>query len=76
MAGPHVMCVTHAEEVNRALLVLGAGDEIRVEPGAGPSVTIGELTQDHLPLKLLRRVAGDPRVPEAWRAAARRAVDR
>jgi MOSC domain-containing protein YiiM len=55
---------------------LAAGDTIDVEPAAPPAVSVGDLVTEDLTDGLLQRVAADPRVPDAWRRSAARALTR
>lgn len=55
---------------------LAAGDTIDVEPAAPPAVSVGDLVTEDVTDGLLERVAADPRVPDAWRRSAARALTR
>jgi MOSC domain-containing protein YiiM len=55
---------------------ISAGDAIVVEPAARPAVRIGDLAAAEPSESLLRQAADDERVPQGWRTAARRALDR
>lgn len=56
----------------RAAGMLGEGDGIEVQPAAEPAVTLAELVATDPDEALLRRIAGDARLPERWRRLARR----
>jgi len=55
---------------------LQAGDAIEVVPGHPPGVPIGAFTGDGLTADVVQLIGSDPRVPEVWREAARRALAR
>ncbi len=52
--------------------VVTAGDTIDVRAAEPPAVPIGALVADTIAPDVLRRIAGDPRVPDGWRRAAAR----
>ena len=53
---------------------IAAGDTIEVEPTELPAISIVSLVEDNDDVGFLRQVAADPRVPDGWRRAARRAL--
>jgi MOSC domain-containing protein YiiM len=53
---------------------VAAGDTIEVIPTELPAISIVSLVEDNDDMGFLRQVAADPRVPDGWRRAARRAL--
>ena len=51
-----------------------AGDSIHIEPARQPATSIAALAGGDLDDDGMRQVADDPRVPDGWRQAARRAI--
>jgi MOSC domain-containing protein YiiM len=51
-----------------------AGDSIEIDQARQPATRIASLVDRHLDDDALRRIADDPRVPEAWRRSARRSL--
>ena len=56
--------------------VVTSGDIIEVDPAEQPAIQISSLVENSIPEEVLRRAAGDSRVPAGWRRAAARALDR
>ena len=55
--------------------VVAAGDTVTVEPAEEPAIRIADLVGELSP-EVLRRIVADSRVPEGWRRAAARALER
>jgi MOSC domain-containing protein YiiM len=55
---------------------IAAGDRIRTVPASPPSISVGALAAGNLAVEELVAVAADERVPDGWRRAADRELER